>query len=155
MPAINNALVYRVETMVSQNKDDAPKGIVRIPASLIDGSKVDKANKFFRRELVTLVNRENDRRVVRHVVGGNREYDLTPGKAAIDYEARDGLLIRRLDQGVNVEIVRATLLDRWWYYWNSDDPAMRIANRMGLLAFVISLKPEVVDLVVWVAGLFR
>jgi hypothetical protein len=155
---------YEVTKMVSQTKDDAVRGIVRIPASHIDGSKSDPT-KFARRELVTIVNMSNGRRVVRNVVGGNRDYNLVPGQVAIDYEARDALLIRRLDEPVSVEIVRSTLLDRWRYYWNSEDPAMRIANRMGVIIFMmalVSFRHDIMDALVlvpgviaWVSGLFR
>jgi len=145
---------FIVTKMVSQTYDDASKGIIRVPRMIIDGQKLNKAEKFFRRELVTIVNHENGKRVVRHVVGDNQQYKLVGDSAAIDYEARDTLGIRRLDGPVNVEIVRSTLLDRLAYFWNSEDPAMRIANRITVIALVISLK-DFIDLVSAVADLFR
>lgn len=155
---------YQVTKMVSQSKDDARLGIVRIPASLIDGKKAD-ADKFARRELVAIVNTDNGRRVVRYVVGGNQDYRLEHGQAAIDYEARDALLIRRLDAPVDVVIVRATYLDRLRYFWNSEDPALRIANRMSviiLLMAVVSFRNDLYSLFglvsgayAWLSSLFR
>jgi hypothetical protein len=128
---------YTIIKMVTQNREDAGRNIVRVPRKLIDGNKKDR-NKFFRRELVTLVNKANGKKAYRHVVGDNRDYNLGDSTAAIDYEARDTLGLRRLDESVDVVVRRANLLDRWAYYWNSDDPAMQIANRMAVVALIVS-----------------
>jgi hypothetical protein len=131
------SLAFQVEKVVGLDKDDSSKGIIRLPKHYIDSSKSDRS-KFHRRELVTILNLSNGRRVVRYVMGNSR-YDLTGAAAALDYDTRDALGVRFEEEACLV-VKRATIKDKWWYYWNSDDPAVRIANRLGGIAILISLK---------------
>lgn len=137
-----------------QQSGDFGKSLIRIPRNLIDASKQKKEQAFFRRELVVVRNRDNGNKIVRYVVGDNNEYNLTQESIALDYDARDALGIRRTDGAVSVEVRRASLLDMAWYYWNSDDRAMRIANRLGAISLAVSAK-EFVDLISWLVALVQ
>lgn len=153
-------LVIAVTKIKSLTREDAlpAKGIVRVSAELIDGTKEDRS-KFFRREPVTIKNLRNGKKVVRYVVGANQDYeDLNVGTIALDYEARDALGVRRTSEPVELEVYRAPFLDRWSAYWNSDDAAMRIANRMAVLAVVIAAIPvrsDLAEFVRYLVALFR
>lgn len=147
--------------VVSQNESDAPLGVVRVHCGLIDAKKQNRQERFFRREYVTVKNLATGSKVVRKVMGHNHAYDEYYKKAfnmpfpkeavALDYEARDALGIRDIRATQELVIYRTTLAERASYYWNSDEPAVRIANRLGAIAIVVSMK-DFIDLVEMVAG---
>jgi hypothetical protein len=135
---------------------------VRVHRGSIDAAKANRLEKFFRREYVTIKNLATGKSIVRRVYGHNCFYDdqykkehnapFPKNAIALHYDDRDELGIRDFREPVDVVLYRTTLPERMAYYWNHDEPAVRIANRFGAIAIVISTK-DFVDLVELVAGL--
>lgn len=156
-------LMLKAEVIEALTASDIEYGFkdVRISRFAIDSKKQDAQNRFFRREYVTIKNLATGKWVVRRVYGHNHFYDdlykkehnaLFPKNAiALHYDDRDELGIRDLREPVDVVVYRSTLPELLAYYWNHDDPAVRIANRLGAIAILISTK-DFVDLVEAVAG---
>lgn len=152
-----------IESLTTADIEYSFKG-VRVHKAFIDGNKVDRSEKFFRREYVTILNLVNGKKIVRRVYGHNRTYDDLykkehgapfPKEAiALHYDDRDELGIRDLRDPAEVVLYRTTLREKMADFWNSDELAMRIANRTTIVAFLISFK-DLKDTVVEVISLFQ
>mgnify|MGYP001585112536 FL=1 len=153
-----------IESLTTADIEYSFKG-VRVHKAFIDGNKKDRSEKFFRREYITILNLVNGKKIVRRVYGHNRTYDdlykrehnnasFPKAAIALHYDDRDELGIRDLREPVEVVLYRTTLLEKMADFWNSDELAMRIANRTTIVAFLISFK-DLKDTVVEVMSLFQ
>lgn len=150
-----------VEGLTREDIEYAFKG-VRVHRSAIDSKKLDRKNRFFRNEYVTIKNLETGKWIVRKVQGHSRFYDeqykkehnapFPKNAIALHYDDRDELGLRDLREPVNVVLYRVTQLERLAHYWNQDDNAgARSAVRLGVVVTLLSMKDSI-ETVEMVAG---
>lgn len=126
-------------------KEDFGLSTIRLFNGHLDGTRTDR-NRFFRKELVVVKNLANGARIVREVAGAG---ELAIGRSwvGLDYNSRDALGVKSgRDHVVDLQVYRASGLDRLRYYWNLENRSERFASRLTILGFAMSAYGTIMSL---------
>lgn len=102
--------------------------IVRLHNVWIDGKKQD--HRFYRRDALLIVNKQNGQRVLRYVMG-NASLPVTKQACALDYDAIDALSIR-YNMPVDLKIRRASRIEVYRWFWGHPDLGIQLSIRLGV-----------------------
>lgn len=117
---------------------------VRLNNFHLDKSKTNK-DKFFRREPLIIINKNNGKWVIACCLGSPGIKGLTKDAIGLEYDSADMLGIK-FHQECNLVIKKAPFLKRLQWYWSHPDQATQLAMQMsiigtvfGTIAFIQSL----------------
>ena len=119
--------------------------ICRVYSGNIDRAKTSDS-KFYRKQLVTITNLGDDRKIVRQIVGPTRiqptaanpnPKGITADQIGLDYDARDELGLVSKEANISVKV--AGHFDQFGYYWNHEDRATRFATQLGVLGAALGV----------------
>jgi len=120
-------LVVKKPVTTCGDKNPVKGNGVQVPNWNINPTAQDRADKFRRREAVTVENETAGIKVVKYVSGGGAK-NLKAGEMAISYDTKAELC---LDEGDEIIIRRATKMEVWKYYYNHPDVGERLSMRLA------------------------
>ncbi|EOV0985978.1 hypothetical protein ACW6AV_003464 [Edwardsiella piscicida] len=111
--------------------------IARFHNHNIDSKRKDTA-RFFRREMVVIVNLETKAQVLRYAMGNPGSLSITKQGVALDYDAVDALGVG-FRKPVNLEVRRALFKEVFLWFWGYPDQSIQLSIRLGVLGSVLGL----------------
>jgi len=112
---------------------------VRIHSSLVDASK--KRDDLFHRHTAVQISNNTGQSIIRQVIGGGGISGFTKNSIALDYDGRDALLIKGIDEQVECDltVTKAGTYQVYRYYFSHPEVAVQIAVKMGVLGVLLGL----------------
>lgn len=123
------------------------KSIIRMNNCWIDSQKQDR-QRFFRREALIIVNKDNGNKILRYAMG-HTGLSISKSTIGLDYDATDSLVINP-KCSVNLVVRRAHFWEVWVWFWRHPMLDVRLSIRLGfaggalgLLGFLTAIIPLV------------
>jgi hypothetical protein len=118
--------------------------IVRFYNGLIDSKKRDKT-KFFRRQMVVIVNKDNGNKILRYAMG-SASLSIKKQSLAIDYDGLDALALKAKAE-CNLKVYKANMFEVITWYYNHTDMNVQLSTRLGLLGAALGVMGFTISLV--------
>ncbi|MEQ9223906.1 MAG: hypothetical protein RJQ08_10780 [Salinisphaeraceae bacterium] len=129
-------MCYIANNVMPLARDDYQFGdpVVRVPNRVIRDGLIK------RRQPVMIYRKENRKaKVLRFALGVGRPPEgFDDETILLDYDAKIGLGLRRADEA-SLEVRPATRWEIWGWYWNHDQPPVRLSIRLGVLSVVLGV----------------
>ena len=110
--------------------------IVRVNNRNIDSEKMD-TTRFFRRQALIIINKKNNKRILRYVMG-HKHLSIKMNEIAIDYDGVDALRIDYKEE-VSLLVRKARYDEVIMWFFNHPDLNISFATRLSILSFVLGI----------------